>query len=72
MLHILCWLLFWPIILAWKLIGIIFMLTGKLITVAIGLVILIIGFILCLTVIAIPLGVAMIIFAILLMIKGIF
>ena len=60
-----------PFTIIWKIIEIIFRLTGKLLTVSIGLCILIIGLILCLTLIGLPLGICLVIFGLLMIIKGI-
>lgn len=57
--------LLWPVIF-------ILMLTGKFIAVIIGLVISILGFALCLTIIGAVIGIPLIIFGVLLMAKGIF
>lgn len=72
MLSLLIDILLLPFTIIWKLIGLILGLTGKLITVGIGLVILIIGLILCITLIGLPLGICLAIFGLLMMIKGVF
>lgn len=61
-----------PFTLFWKLIGIIFALLGKILTAGIGLILMIIGIILCITVIALPLGIVFIIFGFSMAIRGIF
>ena len=58
-------LLLWPVEFILKL-------TGKFIAVIIGLVISILGFALCLTIIGAVIGIPLIIFGVLLMVKGIF
>ena len=64
--------IFWPIRAIFELIEWILRLTGRLVAAIIGLVIMIVGFVLTLTIIAAPFGVPMIIFGFLLMVKGIF
>jgi hypothetical protein len=65
------WIL-WPIRAIFELIEWILRLTGRLVAAIIGLVIMVVGLVLILTIVAIPLGVPMIVFGFLLMIKGIF
>lgn len=64
--------IFLPFTLLWWLVGIVFILAGKLVTAGIGLIVLLIGLALCITLIGLPLGVIFTIFGALLMIKGIF
>ena len=72
MLGILINLFLLPFHICWFLVGLVFSLVGKLLTAGIGLVLIIIGLILCCTFIALPIGIIMIIFGFLLCLKGIF
>ncbi|MFY9213690.1 MAG: hypothetical protein ACOXZT_04820 [Tissierellaceae bacterium] len=62
--------LLFPIILALKILEFIFKLTGRLISMCIGLVLLIVGFFLCLTIIGAILGVPLLVLGFGLIIKG--
>lgn len=62
--------LLFPIILALKILEFIFKLTGRLISMCIGLVLLIVGFFLCLTIIGAILGVPSLVLGFGLIIKG--
>ena len=65
------WLL-WPFVALWKLIAAIVGLTGRLLAVVLGLVLMIVGVVLCVTIIGAIAGVPMIIVGFLLVIRGIF
>jgi hypothetical protein len=62
----------WPFWAIWRFFTWIVSLTGRLIAVLLGLVMLIIGGVLCITVILLPLGIPMIIFGFLLIMRGLF
>ncbi len=64
--------IFWPVRAVFELIEWILRLTGRLVAAVIGLAIMITGAVLTLTLIAAPLGVPMIVFGFLLMVRGIF
>jgi len=56
----------------WDFLAMIIKLTGRLVAAIIGLVIMIVGFVLTITVIASPVGIPMMVFGFLLMVRGIF
>jgi hypothetical protein len=62
----------WPFKALWDFLATIIKLTGRLVAAVIGLVIMIVGFVLTITVIASPVGIPMIVFGFLLMVRGIF
>jgi hypothetical protein len=62
----------WPFWAIWQLITWIVRLTGRLIALLIGFALIIIGAVLCITVILLPVGVPMIIFGFLLTLRGLF
>jgi hypothetical protein len=62
----------WPFVALWRLIAAIIELTGRLVAAVIGLVLMIVGVILSLTVIGAVVGIPLIIFGFLLMIRGFF
>ena len=62
----------WPFWAIWRFFTWIVSLTGRLIAILLGLVMLIIGGVLCITVILLPLGIPMIIFGFLLIMRGLF
>jgi len=64
--------LFWPFIAVWKLMALIFILTSRLIGVVIGLVFMIVGGILTVTVILVPVGVPLAAFGVILVTRGLF
>lgn len=64
--------LFFPFIAVWKLFEFIIKLTGRLIAVILGLVLMIAGAILCCTVIGAVVGIPIIIFGFTLMVRGFF
>ena len=65
-------LLFWPFILIWKLITCLFCLMGRLISAIVGILIIIVGIILTVTVIGALAGIPLIIFGVLLIIRALF
>lgn len=65
------WLL-WPFVPIWRLLTWILQLTGRLIAAVLGLVLMIVGLVLVLTVVAAPIGIPMLILGFLLMIRAIF
>lgn len=65
------WLL-WPFKALWDLLALIIKLTGRLVAAVIGLVVMIVGFVLTMTVIAAPIGIPMMVFGFLLIIRGLF
>lgn len=65
------WIL-WPFKALWDLLALIFKLTGRLVAMAIGLAIAIVGLVLTVLVISAPIGIPMMIFGFLLMIRGLF
>jgi hypothetical protein len=62
----------WPFYAIWRLLTWIVKLTGRLIAIILGLAMIIIGAVLCITVILLPLGVPLIIFGFLLALRGLF
>ncbi len=64
--------LLWPFWLIWKLVAIILELTGRLLGAILGMVVIILGIVLCATVIGAILGIPLIILGFLLMIRSIF
>ena len=62
----------WPFWAIWRLLTWIVRLTGRLIAVLIGFAMVLIGAVLCITVILLPLGVPLIIFGFLLVMRGLF
>jgi hypothetical protein len=62
----------WPFWAVWRLLAWIVSLTGRLIAIILGLALIIIGAVLCITVILLPLGIPMAIFGILLVFRGLF
>ncbi len=64
--------LFFPFIAIWKLIEFIIKMTGRLVTVILGLVLIIIGGILCITVVGAIVGVPLIILGFTMMVRGFF
>ena len=65
-------LLLWPFWAIWKLLELILKLTGRLVAAVLGLVILIVGVVLTVTVLAAPVGIPLIVFGFLLIIRGFF
>lgn len=62
----------WPFYAIWRLITWIVRLTGRLIAIILGFALIIIGAVLCITVVLLPLGVPMIVFGFLLTMRGLF
>jgi len=62
----------WPFWAIWQLVTWIVRLTGRLIALLIGFALIIIGAVLCITVILLPVGIPMIIFGFLLTMRGLF
>lgn len=65
------WLL-WPFWAIWRLLAIIIGLTGRLVAAVVGLVFMIAGLIVSLTIVGLPVGLPLILFGFLLMIRGFF
>ncbi len=63
---------FWPFRLIFEFIEWILRITGRLVAAIIGLVIMIVGCVLTLTIVAAPIGMPMIVFGLVLMVRGIF
>lgn len=61
-----------PFKLVWILAGLVFSLCGKLATAGIGVVVMLVGLILCITLIGLPLGIILLILGLVLCLKGIF
>jgi hypothetical protein len=64
--------LFFPFIALWKLFELIIKLTGRLIAVILGLVFMIVGAILCCTIVGVVVGIPIILFGFTLMVRGFF
>jgi hypothetical protein len=64
--------IFWPVRLLFELIEVILKGTGRLVAAVIGFTILIVGVVLTMTILAAPIGIPMIVFGFLLMVRGIF
>lgn len=64
--------IFWPFVAIWNLIEFIFKMTGRLVAVLLGLVIMIIGIALCFTVIGAIAGAPLAVFGFTMMIRGFF
>lgn len=62
----------WPFKALWDLLEAIIRLTGRLVAAIIGLVFMIVGFVLTITVLASPIGIPLMVFGFLLMIRGVF
>jgi hypothetical protein len=62
----------WPFKALWDLLEAIIRLTGRLVAAIIGLVFMIVGFVLTITVLASPIGIPLLVFGFLLMIRGVF
>jgi hypothetical protein len=71
MTHSVPWLL-WPFMALWRLLAGIFALTGRLLAVVLGLVLLIVGLLLTITVIGAVVGIPLMIFGLLLILRGLF
>lgn len=65
------WIL-WPFIALWRLVSGIFELVGRVVAIALGIILLVVGVILCLTVIGLVVGIPMAIFGLLLILRGLF
>lgn len=65
-------LLLWPFWALWRLIAFVISLTGRLVAVLLGLVLMIVGAILIVTIVALPIGIPLVIFGFLLVLRGIF
>ena len=65
-------LLLWPFVALWDLLTFVLRLTGRLVAAGLGLVLLIVGVVLIVTVIAIPVGVPLALLGFLLMLRSIF
>lgn len=65
-------LLLWPFYAIWRLLAWIVGLTGRLIAILLGIILMIVGLIISLTIVALPIGVPLIIFGLLLILQGLF
>ena len=65
------WLL-WPFVVLWDVLAFILTLTGRMLGIILGLVLMVVGIILTVTVIAAPVGIPLIIFGLALMLRGLF
>lgn len=65
-------LLLWPFYAIWRLLAWIVGLTGRLIAILLGIILMIVGLIISLTIVALPIGVPLIIFGLLLILRGLF
>jgi hypothetical protein len=64
--------LFWPFIAIWKLLAAILNLTGRLIGAVLGIVFMIVGLVMIITVILVPVGIPLLAFGLLLVIRSLF
>lgn len=64
--------IFWPFVAIWNLLEVIFKLTGRLVAAILGLVIMIAGAALCVTIIGTVIGIPLIAFGFAMMIRGFF
>jgi hypothetical protein len=71
MTHSVPW-IFWPFVALWRLLTAILALTGRLIGVVLGLVLLIVGLLLTITVVGAVVGIPLLLFGLLLIIRGLF
>lgn len=62
----------WPFVALWRLLALILGLTGRLLAIILGIVVMILGLLVTLTVVAAPVGIPLMIFGFLLVIRGIF
>jgi hypothetical protein len=62
----------WPFVALWRLIAGILELTGRLLGIILGLVLVIVGFVLSLTIIGAVVGIPLMLFGLLLMVRGLF
>jgi hypothetical protein len=63
---------FWPFVALWRLLALILGLTGRLLAIVLGIVVMILGALATLTVVGAPVGIPLMIFGFLLVIRGIF
>jgi hypothetical protein len=63
---------FWPFVALWRLLALIIGLTGRLVAVVLGIVVMILGLLATLTIVGAPVGIPLVIFGFLLVIRGIF
>lgn len=66
------WIIFWPFVAVWNLIEFIFKMIGRLFAVLLGLMIMILGAILCFTIVGAVVGIPLAIFGFTMMIRGFF
>lgn len=64
--------IFWPFVAIWNLIGLILKMTGRLVAAILGFVLMIVGLVLCLTVVGAIVGIPLAIFGFAMMIRGFF
>ncbi len=64
--------IFWPFVALWDLLAFVLKLTGRLVGVVVGLVLMIAGIVLCFTIVALPVGVPLIVLGFALMLRGVF
>lgn len=62
----------WPFVALWQLVSLIFQITGRLIAIVLGLVLLIVGVLVSLTIVGAIVGVPLAIFGFMLMVRGLF
>jgi hypothetical protein len=62
----------WPFVALWRLLALIIGLTGRLLAIILGIVVMILGLVATLTVVGAPIGIPLLIFGFLLVIRGIF
>jgi len=65
-------LLLWPFWALWRLLAFIIGLTGRLVAIVLGFALMIVGAILIVTIVALPIGIPVVIFGFLLLLRGIF
>lgn len=64
--------IFWPFVAIWNLLAFVLQMTGRLVGVVLGLVLMIAGIVLCFTIVALPVGVPLIVLGFALMLRGVF
>lgn len=64
--------IFWPIAALWDLVAFVLRLTGRLIGFAVGLVLLIVGGVLTLTIVLVPIGLPLVVVGFLMMLRSVF
>ena len=64
--------LLWPFVMVWKLLAGVIRLTGRLVAVITGFVLMVAGIMRCFTIVGLVIGIPLIIFGFLLMVRGLF